>query len=162
FYAVMPHGTMVTLFGAVFLFVIAALVMSWIRFWPDTGEEALEFVQPQPFTNATWDTMGLRYLDGGGDGCTYPDAKPSFARRNFHHLTFHGFLLCFAATVVATVFHYVFGGRAPFPFYSLRVILGVIGGIGLLIGPAGLLWLKLARDPQLADRTQTGMDAAFI
>ena len=41
----------------------------------------------------------LRYLDGGsGDGCTYPTERPSQARRRFHHLTFYGFMLCFAAT----------------------------------------------------------------
>ncbi len=162
FYAVLPHETMVAVFGAVFAYVLVACVMSWLRFWPDTGEEALEFVQPQPFSNAAWDSLGLRYLDGGGDGCTYPDEKPSFARRDFHHLTFYGFLACFAATTVATIYHYVFGWKAPYPLYSLPVILGTLGGIGLIVGPAGLAWLKYKRDPELADRSQTGMDAGFI
>ena len=31
------------------------------------------------------------------------------------------------------------------------MLLGTLGGIGLLIGPAGLLWLKARRDPALAD-----------
>jgi citrate/tricarballylate utilization protein len=162
FYAVMPHDTMAGVFGAVFGFVLIAFVMSFVRFWPDTGEEVAEFANPQSFSNATWDAMGLRYLDGGGEGCTYPDEKPSFARRNFHHLTFYGFLLCFAATSVATIYHYIFGLKAPYPFYSLPVILGTLGGIGLLVGPAGLVWLKYKRDPELADRTQTGMDIGFI
>ena len=30
-------------------------------------------------------------------------------RRRFHHLTFYGFVLCFAATCVATLYHYVLG-----------------------------------------------------
>jgi citrate/tricarballylate utilization protein len=30
------------------------------------------------------------------------------------------------------------------------VILGIAGGIGLLVGPGGLLWLRRARDPELA------------
>ena len=162
FYAVLPHGVMVAIFGSVFLFVLAAFVMGFARFWADTGESAGEFVQPMPLSNATWDAMGLRYLDGGGEGCTYPDEKPSFARRNFHHLTFYGFLLCFAATGVATILHYVFGIRAPYPFWSLPVLLGTIGGIGLLIGPVGLLWLMAKRDALLADEKQAGMDAAFL
>jgi citrate/tricarballylate utilization protein len=58
-------------------------------------------VAPPALSSATWDAAGLRYLDGGGDGCTYPDEKPSFARRRFHHFTFYGFMLCFAATAVA-------------------------------------------------------------
>jgi citrate/tricarballylate utilization protein len=162
FYAVMPHGVMVTLFGAVFLFALLSFAVSFWRFWPDTGERVGEFVSPPALSSATWDAAGLRYLDGGGDGCTYPDEKPSFARRRFHHFTFYGFMLCFAATAVATIYHYVFGIRAPYPFWSLPVILGTLGGIGLLIGPVGLLWLKYARDPDLADRSQTGMDVAFI
>jgi citrate/tricarballylate utilization protein len=162
FYAVIPHQAMVGVFGAVSAFVLLSFVMSLIRFWPETGEEVTELAQPQPLASATWHAVGLRYLDGGGDGCTYPDARPSFARRNFHHLTFYGFMLCFAATSVATIYHYVFGWKAPYPFYSLPVILGTLGGIGLLVGPAGLLWLKGRRDPELADPTQTGMDVGFI
>ena len=162
FYAVIPHTAMVAVFGGVAAFVAVAFVMSLVRFWPDTGEEVAELAQAQPLAAATWDAMGLRYLDGGGDGCTYPDARPSFARRNFHHLTFYGFMLCFAATTVATIYHYVFAWKAPYPFYSLPVILGTLGGIGLLAGPLGLLWLRGKRDPELADPAQNGMDVGFI
>ena len=161
FYAVLPHNVMVGVFGTVSLFVLLAFVMSFIAFWPETGEEVADFVHPVPLGAAVSDAASLRYLDGGGDGCTYPDEKPSFARRNFHHLTFYGFLLCFAATSVATLYHYVFGWKAPYPLFSLPVLLGTIGGAGLLIGPAGLMWLKRCRDPELADPAQDGMDVAF-
>jgi len=161
FYAVMPHGVMATVFGLVFLFVLLSFAMSFARFWPETGERVGEFVGPTALSNATWDAAGLRYLDGGGEGCTYPGEKPSFARRRFHHFTFYGFMLCFAATAVATAYHYVFGIHAPYPFWSLPVLLGTLGGIGLVVGPVGLLWLKYVRDPELADRTQGGMDVAF-
>jgi citrate/tricarballylate utilization protein len=162
FYAVLPHGVMAGVFGAVFAFVVLALAMGFARFWPGMGEDALAFARSQPLASATWDALGLKYLDGGGDGCTYPDERASFARRTFHHLTFHGFLLCFAATSVATVYHYAFGMRAPYPLYSLPVLLGVVGGAGLIAGPAGLLWLRVRRDPQLADERQSGMDAGFL
>ncbi|HEX5629907.1 MAG TPA: hypothetical protein VFX72_10060, partial [Usitatibacteraceae bacterium] len=36
------------------------------------------------------------------------------------------------------------------------------GGIGLLVGPAGLAWLKRRRDPELADPAQRGMEAGFL
>ncbi len=162
FYAVIPHEAMVTSFGLLSLFVVVALVMSLTGFWAAPGEDTAGLAQPQPLAAATWDAAGLRYLDGGGDGCTYPDARPSFARRNFHHLTSYGFMLCFAATSVATIYHYVFAWKAPYPFYSLPVILGTLGGIGLLAGPLGLLWLRVRRDPELADASQTGMDVGFI
>lgn len=162
FYAVLPHSVMAGLFGAVFLFAIVSLSASAARFWSDTGGSAGEIAQVVPLSSATWDAAGLRYLDGGGDGCTYPGARPSFARRNFHHLTFYGFMLCFAATAAGTIYHYAFAIRAPYPFYSLPVILGTLGGIGLVVGPIGLLWLRQRRDPELADPSQDGMDSAFL
>ena len=41
-------------------------------------------------------------------------------------------------------------------------MLGTLGGIGLLIGPAGLLAERFKRDPALVDEKRTGMDVAFI
>jgi len=162
FYSVLPHNVMAGAFGVVSLLIAAAFIMGFVRFWPDMGEDVGEFVSRGSFGRATLDALRLKYLDGGGDGCTYPGGRPSFARRRFHHLTFYGFLLCFAATSVATLYHYVFGWKAPYPFWSLPVLLGTLGGVGLLIGPAGLLWLMRKRDPELADPKQAGMDAGFL
>ena len=162
FYAVIPHEAMVAVFGAVSLFVLLALGVGFARFWADTGEEEPAFSAGGPAVGALRDAAVLEYLDGGGEGCTYPDEKPSFARRTFHHFTFYGFMLCFAATSVASLYHYVLGWKAPYPFWSLPVLLGTVGGIGLLVGPAGLAWLKRRRDPELADPAQRGMEAGFL
>jgi len=70
--------------------------------------------------------------------------------------------LCFAATSIATLYHYLLGLHAPYAWTSLPVVLGSLGGIGLLIGPVGLLWLNLRRDPQHGDATQHGLDRGFI
>jgi citrate/tricarballylate utilization protein len=162
FYAVLPHGVMAGTFLAVSAFVMLAFLVGFARFWPDMGEDVFEFVKAPAVTSVTWDALGLRYLDGGGDGCTYPDARPSFARRTFHHFTFYGFMLCLAATSVATIYHYAFGWKAPYPAYSLPVLLGIFGGAGLLVGPVGLLWLRSRRDPLLGDETQAGMVVGFL
>jgi citrate/tricarballylate utilization protein len=71
-------------------------------------------------------------------------------------------MLCFAATVVATLYHYVLGEEAPYSLRSVPVVLGTLGGVGLLIGPAGLLWLNLRRDPARGDAKQRPMDRGFI
>jgi citrate/tricarballylate utilization protein len=162
FYAVLSHRTMAWTFGIVFLFVVVALAVGLVRFWRDTGEKFSDFFSSEPLTHSVADALQLRYLAGGGEGCTYPDETPSHARRWFHHLTFYGFMLCFAATCVATIYHYGFGWKAPYAFSSLPVLLGTAGGIGLLIGPTGLLWLKTIRNRALSGAKQTGMDVGFL
>ncbi|MFM9968175.1 MAG: tricarballylate utilization 4Fe-4S protein TcuB [Burkholderiales bacterium] len=163
FYAVLPHGTMAGVFGVVSLFVLAALIAGFVNFWRDAGERLGEFTRPFALYEALKDIATLKNLDGDSQvGCTYPNDQPSQARRWFHHLTFYGFLLCFAATCVGTIYHYALGWKAPYGYLSLPVILGTVGGIGLLIGPAGLWWLKRKQDATTATPSQAGMDAAFI
>jgi len=162
FYAMISHRAMVWTFGIAFLLAVIALGMGFSRFWRDTEEKPGAFFSPGPFTQSASDALGLRYLGGGGEGCTYPDETPSHARRWFHHFTFYGFMLCFAATCTGTIYHYAFGWKAPYALSSLPVLLGTAGGIGLLIGPAGLLWLRAIRDPALSGTRQTGMDVGFL
>jgi citrate/tricarballylate utilization protein len=162
FYRIIPHRVMAALFGGVSLFVVLAFVVGFVRFWRDTGEKVSSFFNAGALRTAMHDAMSLKNLGGGGDGCTYPSDQPSQVRRRFHHMTFYGFMSCFAATSVATVYHYVFGWPAPYGFFSLPVILGTLGGIGLIGGPLGLLWLKRTRMPELQDQKQKGMDAGFL
>ncbi|MEO6959244.1 MAG: tricarballylate utilization 4Fe-4S protein TcuB, partial [Burkholderiaceae bacterium] len=166
FYAIFPHNTLVLMFGAVFGFAVLALMIGGVRFWRDisppeelqNGTEAIASA-----TEAAKDVLTLRYLGGGhGEGCNNEDDRFTLWRRRFHHLTFYGFMFCFAATSVATIYHYFLAWHAPYPVISLPVILGIIGGIGLFIGPIGLLWMNIRRDPEHGDASQKPMDRGFI
>jgi citrate/tricarballylate utilization protein len=161
FYRLMPHATMVALFGAAFLFAVFAAAMGLRRFWREAGGTGAMLLDAGLWRDALRDAATLRYLDGGGVGCMNEDEEPTDRRRLFHHLTFYGFMLCLASTSVATLWHYLLGREAPYPWYDLPVLLGTAGGIGLLVGPAGLLAARLRRDPQLVDGSRTGMDVAF-
>ncbi|HVZ52365.1 MAG TPA: tricarballylate utilization 4Fe-4S protein TcuB [Pseudolabrys sp.] len=161
FYKVMSHNAMVAVFGIVALYVIAAFWFSLRAFWRDINAGAPP-AGLAAFGRAVADTMHLTYLHGGGGGCTSESEEPSPTRRIFHHFTFYGFLFCFAATSVATVYHYAFGWRAPYGLWSLPVVLGIIGGLGLLVGPAGLYVLSRRRDRALIDGARTDMNTAFI
>jgi citrate/tricarballylate utilization protein len=158
----MPHNAMAALFGAAFLYAILALVMSMRAFWRDIGEPVGMTTDAAALWQAIKDASSLRYLDGGGVGCFNKNDQPTDRRKIFHHLTFYGFLFCFAATCVGTLYHYLLAREAPYAWWDLPVVLGTLGGIGLLIGPLGLLIAKSQRDPELADQSRTGMDAAFI
>jgi citrate/tricarballylate utilization protein len=162
FYRLMPHNAMAALFLAVTLYAVVAMVMSLRAFWNDIGETATTLTKPVSLWQAVKDTGSLRYLDGGGAGCFNEDDRPTDRRRLYHHLTFYGFLLCFAATSVATLYHYLLGREAPYPWYDLPVLLGIAGGIGLIIGPAGLLAAKFTRDKRLVDQPRMGMDVSFL
>jgi citrate/tricarballylate utilization protein len=160
FYSVFPHNLLVALFAPVFLFACTALGIGVARFWRGQSPGA---ASSEAIREAVSNGLGLKYLGGGhGEGCNEADDRFTLARRRFHHLTFYGFLLCFAATSVATIYHYGFGWFAPYGYTSLPVILGTVGGIGLLIGPAGLLHLHLRRHPLHGDPDQNGMDRGLI
>ena len=160
FYAVFPHGLMVGLFGPVFAFALLALGLGVRQFWRDVSPGSASGPAAR---EALHNVLQLKYLDGGhGEGCNEADDRWTQARRVFHHFTFYGFLLCFAATCVATVYHYAFGWPAPYGWSSLPKLLGTSGGIGLLIGPAGLFWLHRRRHALAGDSAQAGMDLGFI
>lgn len=171
FYAIFPHNFLAVLFSVVFLYAVFALCVGVVRFWrevsPSSGGEipapAIAQARLPAAAESLSDIAQLRYLGGGhGEGCNEADDRFTLWRRRFHHFTLYGFLLCFAATCVATLYHYLLGLHAPYSFTSLPVILGSLGGIGLVIGPVGLLWLNLRRDPQHGDPDQHGMDRGFI
>ncbi len=160
FYAVFPHNLLIVMFGSVFTLALLALALGVRRFWRDVSPGA---ATTPAVAEAAQDTLRLKYLDGGhGQGCNEADDRFTLWRRRFHHFTFYGFALCFASTSVATLYHYLFGWHAPYALTSLPVLLGTAGGIGLLIGPAGLLWLNLRRSPQHGDASQRPMDRGFI
>ncbi len=164
FYAVFPHNTLALMFGAAFGFAVLALGIGVRRFWKRiTPAEVREPASTAAALEASGAVLRLKYLDGGhGQGCNNESDRYTLWRRRFHHFTFYGFMLCLASTSVATLYHYLLGAEAPYPFFSLPVMLGTAGGIGLIIGPLGLLVMSYRRDPAQGDVAQRPMDRAFI
>lgn len=162
FYKLMPHNMMVVLFGGAFLYAMIAIGFGVRTLWRESGQNGSRVCSWRSVFQAMRDAATMRYFDGGGAGCVNGEDKPRDTRKLFHHFTSYGFLLCFAATSTATLYHYLLGQEAPYPWYDLPVVLGTLGGIGLLIGPAGLLHAKWQRDPMIADTKRFGMDVAFL
>lgn len=161
FYSLMPHSAMVALFGAASAFALLALIMGFRNFWHAARHQIPEAAGTASLMQAMRDAATLRYLDGGGVGCYNEDERPTDNRRLYHHLTFYGFLLCFAATSSATVLHYGFDMPAPYAWYMPPKVLGTLGGIGLIVGPVGLYLARRSRDAVLLSPSSKGLDTAF-
>ena len=162
FYAVIPHGAMVALFGGVFAFVVFAIAIGISRFLRDAQGRP---EGPQPRL-AAWralrDAVTLRHLHGNGAECVSGEEERRPWRRWSHHLVLWGFLWCVASTTVAAAYHSVFGWVAPYAYASLPVVLGSVGGVMLLAGCGGLWRLQSRRDSALGDPEQHGLDRSFI
>ncbi|MBY6346190.1 tricarballylate utilization 4Fe-4S protein TcuB [Providencia rettgeri] len=164
FYNLFPHNLLVGMFAPVFLFAVFALGKGLRRFWKEiTPATSGAPVSAPAAVEATGAVLTLKYLDGGhGKGCHNQDDAYTLSRRRFHHLTFYGFMLCFAATSLGTIYHYLFDMVAPYDLPSVPKILGAIGGVSLSIGTAGLWCLNRRRDPEHGDLQQKPMDLGFI
>jgi citrate/tricarballylate utilization protein len=162
FYAVLPYAAIVAVASAMLLYAMSALVVGFVRFWQETGATPGDLLDLRAVVRATADAFGLTYLRGGGPGCTYPDERPRSSRRALHHLVFYGFALDLAATTVAAFYHHALGLEAPYPVLSVPVVLGTIGGVMLLVGTAGLLYLKARSDRVPASTPMQALDVTFL
>jgi len=155
FYAVVSHDVMVGTFGVVGSLIVLSMTIGFARALNSSVVSTFRWT-------AIRDVLTLRHLHATGEDCTSDLEARTPWRRYFHHCTFYGFALCMASTTVAAIYHTFLGWRAPYAYTSLPVVLGSIGGIGLVVGPVGLLAQYRRRDVQLKDSAQRGLDMSFI
>lgn len=161
FYRVIPYAAMVIPLSAIALLMVVCLWKGFQNAWQIAGGTGNDLKQIRTHVRAIRDVLILKYLDGGGHGCNYPDDRFSMIRRWFHHAVFYGFMLCFASTTVAFFYDHILGLPAPYPFWSWPVLLGTVGGLGLLAGTGGMLFLKMKMDQAPAFLESRGMDVCF-
>ena len=161
FYGVMSHNVMIAIFIPAFLLPLIATGVSIRRYWRSSGAGRFRW---RDLWAGMASAAGMENLAGGhGKGCNFEDEdRFSNARRWFHQATLYGFLLCFAATSVATLMHYLFDMPAPYPLWSLPKLFGIGGGLLLCGGTLGLAWLKLQADPALGAKAAWGGEMGFV
>jgi citrate/tricarballylate utilization protein len=162
FYRVVPEVAMVVPASLICLFALGIFAVGAVNFWRDTGGSPTDMVDGAAFWRAIKDAFGLTYLKSDGSGCNYPSAQFSHVRRVFHHFTFYGFLIDFAATTNAAIYEHILGLEAPYALTAIPVVLGTLGGIALVIGTGGLLYLKWKSNRVPAEGTMLRMDVSFI
>ena len=161
FYALLSHGAMVAIFLPAFLLPALSLGVGVRRYWRRVGGERVTLAHLRA---AFGSAARMRNLAGGhGEGCNFEDEdRFTQARRHMHQAVMYGFLLCFAATGVATIQHYVFAMPAPYPLLSLPKLFGVTGGVLLCLGTAGLMALKTKARADLDDTRVAGGAFGFV
>ncbi|MFK7858222.1 MAG: tricarballylate utilization 4Fe-4S protein TcuB [Granulosicoccus sp.] len=161
FYASISHNVMVLVFAPLFIVPLASLALGVRSFWRSIGASTLAL---QDLKEALMSAATMRQLNGGqGQGCNYEsDDLFTSWRRWAHQATMYGFLLCFASTSTATLYHYFLGLEAPYPLTSLPKLLGVSGGVLLSLGTAALAYLKSRANPELGSTARTASEYVFI
>ena len=162
FYKVVPFTAMTIPPLIIVSYGFVVLLAGALRFWRETGGSLSQLIDVRALWRATQDAFGLAYMKGGGAGCNYPDAAFSQSRRWLHHFVFYGFLLALASTTVAAFYHHFLHWQAPYPLLSWPVVLGTVGGIAMVIGTSGLLYLKWKSDRGPAAERMLTMDVAFL
>ncbi|MGF1621243.1 MAG: tricarballylate utilization 4Fe-4S protein TcuB [Rhodomicrobiaceae bacterium] len=161
FYAYLSHAAMVAIFTPAFLLPLLAVAIGLRRYWREVGGAPLRLSH---LLAAFGDAARLKNLSGGqGQGCNFEQGdRFSNARRHAHQAAMWGFMLCFASTTSATVMHYGLGWPAPYGLLSLPKLLGIPGGLLLVVGTAGLAWLKIKAEADLSAPALWGGEMAFV
>ena len=160
FYTSISHTLMVLVFTPLFLIPLASLAVGVRSYWRSVGAAPLT---SKDVKEAFKSAATLRQLSGGqGQGCNY-EAEDRFSswRRWAHQATMYGFLLCFASTSTATLYHYVLSLEAPYPLFSLPKLFGISGGLLLSSGTAMLVYLKTQSNPELGSTARTASEYVF-
>jgi citrate/tricarballylate utilization protein len=141
---------------------LAVISIGVLRFWRDLDRSLGAAFHVRAVVSAAADVLALRQMRGGGPGCAYPDERPSHARVVSHQLVFYGFMLTFAATVMAAFTQEILGIQPPYPVFSPIVLSGTIGGVAQVAGCIGLLALKRKASTVPASPPMRRLDLAFL
>ena len=163
FYRIVPFLGMVIPATLLAVYALLTFISSAILFSRDTGIPITGLVDPRAVRTVAREALTLRWMSGGGDGCYYPQKeRTSESRRFLHTLIVLGFLSAFASTTIAAIYQEILGILPPYPLFSIPVVLGSVGGIAMIVGSTGLLWLKKRASRGLISRQMLRMDTAFL
>ncbi len=160
FYRVIPEAVMLSMALVTLGYSVLALTVGCRKFWRHTGGDSV--VTAHAVLQAFSDVVTLRNLGGSGHGCNDLDESFSQTRRYSHQAMLYGFLLCIGSTTSAAFYEHILGRLAPYPLVSIPVMLGTVGGLGMLIGTAGLLLVKVKSDPAPVAKALLGADYALL
>lgn len=161
-YAILPYPVLLAVVAVPFILACTAMAAGALRYWADVGG-APSGLWPGAVLRALGYSATLRYLGGGRGGCFFPrDDQPSGTRRYLHALVAYGLGLCVASTVSAAVLQDLLGSPPPYPFLSVPVMTGTVGGAAMVTGCSALLWMKAGSSRVTSSETMIAKDYALL
>lgn len=163
FYRVIPFFGMLipALAGGAFIF--AVLAGGFLTFWNASGRKLHDLLDFAAWSTAMVQALRLIHMRGGGEECYYPDQfRTSAARRILHSCVVWGFASALLSTTLAAIWQDILHQTPPYPPWSAPVLFGILGGVGLIVGTTGLIFLKLQTTSDPATTTMRSMDFAFL
>jgi citrate/tricarballylate utilization protein len=163
FYQIIPYVAMLVPALVLFLYGAAIWLQGSVRFWTESDAQLLTATNGiGPILRALRDSLTVKYLGGGGAGCSYPGKRPSQARRIFHSAVFWGFLADLISTTLAFIYQDFLHILPPYPITSLPVIFGTTGGVAIVVGAVGLIVFKMQSDRAQGSKQAYSIDYAFL
>lgn len=141
FYVILPYWITIALGFTLLGYVITIMGISSFKYWR-TIRNPNSSVSLSAFTKALWDSISHKYFKGGDAGCDYPDMFSGYRRLYAHFSLFLGFILTALSTISAAIYQNVLSLFPPYPYLSLPVIFGTLGGILIIISTSTLTYHK--------------------
>ena len=161
-YQLIGHQLLIALMTVPAVWSAGVVLFALIRYWKDTHGRLRDLANRSAWVRTLDQAARLSHQTGAGQGCSYESENPSMKRRFAHQLTMYGFLLTFLSTVAAAFEEDLLGVQPPYPYLSLPVISGLLGGVMAIVGCTALISLKLRSDKSLTTSTMRRADYGFL
>jgi len=161
FYEIIPYWAIAFNGMAMLAYIITIFGISSYRYWRSIGG-----ISSKPhlgfFIRGLWDAISHRYFRGGDAGCSYPGERPKLIRLYLHLSIFIGLILAILSTITAAIYQEILGILPPYSRSSPPVVLGTAGGILIIAGSTGLLYLKQKASKELISRAMIDLDVYML
>ena len=161
-YDLLRHQLLIAVVMVPALWSIGLMSLALVRYWRDTHGPVRDLFNGPAWATTLNQSARMTHQSGAGEGCTYEENEPSASRRHTHQLVMYGFMLTFVATFAAAIEENILGLQPPYPYLSVPVITGSVGGIMAVIGCVALIRLKKRSDPLQTTATMRQADYGLL
>jgi citrate/tricarballylate utilization protein len=161
-YELIAHGIMVTAVIVPSGWTVAVMAVGLARYWRDTHGPFRDLLDGKAWLRTLGQAATLRHQRGAEELCAYEGNEPSASRRRAHQAVMYGFLLTFVSTLSAAIMENLLGLHPPYPYLSVPVVTGTVGGVLATVGCALLIRLKARADTTQTTPTMRAADHGLL